>query len=283
MAHEHPRLVRDSALNPATLDTRQRARLTAELYAVHRKIFDGVDAESFRRYVVEPEGAQTRIQIFRDTRGGAVGYIAIHAFVRTVDDVESLVVRSEVGVLRQYRGSAPQARFVLQQCLRLWCAHIGKPKYVFACPVHPASYFGVTRRASTSWPRAATPTPARVAQTMEQLADDFGLARVKGRSALVRRVGWITREHPNDRAYWAQHPAADVQFFRAENPGYPRGEGLLMLVPLSLQLLVTATLARAKVAALCASRRSTSRTSRAQPRACARHACAHPGDHDAAS
>ncbi len=231
-------LRRDPPVDPASLSPAEREGFTDELHRVHEQIFDGVEREAFRRYVVEPSDADTRIQVFRDPEGAAAGYVAIHGFRRTVLGTKTLVVRSEVGVVRRWRGSAPQAAFVLSQCLRLWLCNLGLPKVVLGCPVHPSSFWGVTRRAARSWPRPGSPTPPKVRAAMVTLADQFELPRVAGADPLVRRVGWVTRDSEADRAYWEQHRAPEVRFFRAHNPGYTRGEGLTMMVPLTLSLLV---------------------------------------------
>lgn len=239
------RVTRDRTLEPARLTDRRRSALCDELYAVHTQIFDGVDRTTFRRYVLEPDGANTRLQVFRDGSGSAVGYIAIHNFVRSVHGRQALVMRSEVGILRAYRGRALQARFVLVETARAWFEHRWRAKYVFACPVHPGSYYGVTRRATQSWPRPGQATPPEIATLMGELADEFGLEQVDAGHPLVREVGWITRESEQDRAYWEHHDAPEVRFYRRENPGYPRGRGLLMLVPLTVPLVVRGALGRA--------------------------------------
>lgn len=244
--HRSPlRVTRDRTVEPARLTARGRSTLCDELYAVHAQIFDGVDQATFRRYVIEPDGATTRLQVFRDGRGSAIGYIAIHNYLRTVDGRQALVMRSEVGILRAYRGRALQARFVLVETARAWLEHRRRAKYVFACPVHPGSYYGVTRRATQSWPRPGRVTPREIAALMGDLADEFGLEQVDARHPLVRNVGWITRESEQDREYWEQHDAAEVRFYRRENPGYARGRGLLMLVPLTVPLVVHGVLGRA--------------------------------------
>ncbi len=239
------RVTRDRTLEPGRLTDRRRSALCDELYAVHTQIFDGVDRAAFRRYVIEPDGATTRLQVFRDGRGNAIGYIAIHNYVRSVEGRQALVMRSEVGILRAYRGRALQTRFVLVETARAWLRHRRLAKYVFACPVHPGSYYGVTRRATQSWPRPGRVTPPQIATLMEDLADDFGLDQVDAAHPLVRQVGWVTRESEQDRAYWTQHDAPEVRFYRRENPGYAQGRGLLMLVPLTAPLVVRGMLGRA--------------------------------------
>ncbi|MCR9165033.1 MAG: hypothetical protein ACE37F_34545 [Nannocystaceae bacterium] len=259
----------DSVVEPARCSRVERDALTDELYEVHAQIFDGVGPDAFRRYVIEPEGARTRLQVFRDTHGDAVGYIAIHRFVRRVGTRDVLILRSEVGLLRPFRGRAPQARFVLLETARAWLAHAGGPTYVFACPVHPGSYYGVTRRACRSWPRPGETTPPQIAGLISQLCRSFGLPSVSGADPLVRAVGWVTRESREDRDYWARHPAAEVAFYRRTNPEYGRGHGLCMLVPVTPRLVLQGMLGtlgeRLRRWARLATRRASARISTGSP------------------
>ena len=234
------RLTADHPIDPARLTRAERDALTDELYEVHQQIFDGVGRASFRRYVIEPSAADTRIQVFRTPDGSAAGYMALHAYTRRDDHGPLVVIRAEAGILRRYRGHTPQARFSLTQALRLWLKHLGKRKYFFACPIHPGSYWGVTKRCDRSWPRPEQPTPPEVHRLMTDLAGSFSLPQA-ARDPLVRKVGWITRETPADEAHWKTHPAQEVRYYRSRNPSYAKGNGLLMLVPLTLNLLLTAT------------------------------------------
>jgi len=227
-------------LDPDRLGRSERDRLTAELYDVQQQIFDGVSLASFRRYVIEPSGAETRIQVFRNERGAAVGYMAMHTWERRDANGPLVVVRGEAGVLRDYRGHAPQVRFSLTQLLRLWLKYFGKRKYVFACPVHPGSYWGVVKRCSDAWPRPDEPTPPPMQALMTDLAKAFALPQV-ARDPLVRNVGWITRDTDQDRAHWKGHQAKEVRYYCGRNPGYTKGHGLLLLVPLTLQMLAKVT------------------------------------------
>ena len=234
-------------LDPDRLDRAERDRLTEELYVVQRQIFDGVSQASFRRYVIEPAGAETRLVVFRTATGEAVGYMALHTWQRRDAKGPLVVVRGEAGVLRQYRGHAPQVKFSLTQLLRLWIKYLGKRKYVFACPIHPGSYWGVVKRCPNAWPRPEEPTPPPMQALMTDLAQAFALPRV-ARDPLVRKVGWITRDTDQDQAHWNSHQAEEVKYYRSRNPGYTKGHGLLLIVPLTMQMIATVTwrIARAR-------------------------------------
>ncbi|MEM7159706.1 MAG: hypothetical protein AAF799_43095 [Myxococcota bacterium] len=233
-----PTVVRGPSIDPAALDPVARTALADELFAVHRQIFDGVDADALRRYVLESEGADTRLQMFYDDQGSAAGYVAVHGFLQEVDGRSTLIARCEVGVARRFRGQASFVPFVLVQAVRLWLRNLGRPKLVFACPVHPSSFWGLTRRSPCSWPRPGVDTPPAITETMHALADRFGLVQTDADRPGVRDVGWITRMTDADRQHWAAHQAPEVEFYRAENPHYEQGQGLLLLLPLDLRQMV---------------------------------------------
>lgn len=238
MTARPPTLVRGPVIDPAVLDPLAMTALADELYEVHTQIFDGVDADALRRYVLESRGADTRLQLFYDTQGIAVGYVAVHGFQHEVDGRTTLIARCEVGLARRFRGASPFVRFVLKQAVRLWLQNIGRPKLVFACPVHPSSFWGLTRRSPCSWPRPGVETPPVITETMHSLADRFGLEQTDAARPGVREVGWITRMTDADREHWATHTASEVQFYRSQNPHYEQGQGLLLLLPLDLRQIV---------------------------------------------
>ncbi len=71
-----------------------------------------------------------------------------------------------------------------------------------------------------------------IAQELD-LTECFGQRRVAVEAPPVRRVGWTTRDSPQDRECWARHAATEVQFYRRVNPDYDQGHGLL--IPLVLR------------------------------------------------
>lgn len=53
-------------VNPGKLDETQRENLASELYAIHARIFHGVQCESFAREVIHSTARLTRIAIYRN-------------------------------------------------------------------------------------------------------------------------------------------------------------------------------------------------------------------------
>ena len=102
-----PRIASTEVIVPKTLTLEARARLTDALYAVHQQIFDGVERESFAKYVVESKAEHTWIQVHKNEAGDIVGYFAMHVFEKPLNGVTTAVFRAEAGSLRAYRGATP--------------------------------------------------------------------------------------------------------------------------------------------------------------------------------
>ena len=83
-------------IDPGELDTRQRAALSKELYALHRRVFDGLDQTAFDHYVVNSPATQTKILLYRNRRQELVGYFGVHRFEMEVDGQALVVFRGEV-------------------------------------------------------------------------------------------------------------------------------------------------------------------------------------------
>ena len=227
------KVVHSEALIPAELGAAARAQLIDDLYRVHVEIFDGVDRAAFAAYVVESPADHTSILVHRDSAGAIVGYFAEHEFHRTLHGRPCVVLRGEAGLLRAFRGSQSNLRFGLGVAARLLLAAPSRPVYYLGCLVHPSSYYQLARYMRPVWPsRQAQPDDATRA-FMAGLADSFKLKCVAD-DPLVRQVGWRTRDSEAERGYWQRSPRPEARFFRAANPGYGEGHGLVTLAPVSM-------------------------------------------------
>ncbi len=220
-------------LIPAELGAAARGQLIDDLYRVHVEIFDGVDRAAFAAYVVESPADRTSILVHRDSAGAIVGYFAAHEFHRTLHGRPCVVLRGEAGLLRAFRGSGSNLRFGLGLAARVVLATPNRPVYYLGCLVHPSSYYQLARYVRPVWPsREAQPDDATRA-FMAALADSFKLKCVAD-DPLVRQVGWRTRDSDAERGYWQRSPRPEARFFRAANPGYGEGHGLVTLAPMSM-------------------------------------------------
>lgn len=224
-------IVRNATIDPKSLMPVALEALVDSLYAVHCDIFDGVSREEFARYVVNSPADKTRIQVSYGEGGDLAGYIAVHAFRRSVRDEPCTVVRAEAGLRRPYRGNGSPASFMVSQVLKMQWDYPGL-LYYLGCLVHPSSYSAFARDAAAIFPAHDAETPEALFELMLQLGEEFHLPIVDARRPLVRQVGWITRDTEVERRYWQTTDLPAPRFYIAQNPGYCQGHGLLTLVPL---------------------------------------------------
>ncbi|MBN0408335.1 hypothetical protein JTM57_32635, partial [Pseudomonas aeruginosa] len=114
-------------VNPGKLDETQRGNLASELYAIHARIFHGVQYESFAREVIHSTARLTRIAIYRNRQHEIVGYCAVHFHDSEVFQYsKACVIRAESGILPEYRGSNQSIPFLARQVLRYKLLNPGK-------------------------------------------------------------------------------------------------------------------------------------------------------------
>lgn len=232
------KLVEAEVVNPAALDAPQRDAFLQDLYRVHQKIFAGVSMEEFTYYLVRPDSARTRIQIYRNGKGELVGYCAMHIFERRSKWRCRAVLRAEAGLLPAYRGSASTLWFGAKEAFRYKLIHPLRSVVFFAMPVHPSSFHLISKYFWRCFPGQSRHIPERWNRLLVDLAETTDVAAVDSSDPLVRHVGWITRETPADIENWRKSPFEDVQYYLSRNPLYSQGNGLAMIAPLSLSNLV---------------------------------------------
>ncbi|HZI09587.1 MAG TPA: cyclic nucleotide-binding domain-containing protein [Myxococcus sp.] len=229
-----PRIASTEVIVPKSLSPEARHQLTDALYAVHQQIFDGVERESFAKYVVESKAEHTWIQVHKNEAGDIVGYFAMHVFEKPLNGKTTAVFRAEAGSLRAYRGGNTNSSFGLSLVLRYLLKHPGRPAYYMGSLVHPSSYSLLAKYCGEIWPRREQEVPAELLAFMDGLATEFGLEKVDAANPLLRQVGWRTRESEVERDYWQQCDKPAARYFIESNPGYVEGHGLVTLVPATL-------------------------------------------------
>lgn len=255
----------------AALSAEGRARLVDELYALQRTVFDGVDREAFREYVIDSQADASWLDVYR-REGKAVGYLALHRFDVEHEGRAVAIFRAEAGALRSARGRTNIGGQLIWQTLSYKLRHPGRDMYFFAAPVHPSSFHGLARHAAQMWPHPDHPTPASISSLLQSFADRFGLRCVDPARPLLRHVGWITRDDEQERAYWRSCQKPTAAYFVRTNPEYGRGHGLLTLIPITASNLVLgiANFVRSRVVR--AMKRWPTLWRRTEPRACTRRA-----------
>lgn len=232
-------LSRVTCIDLHTMLPDEREALAHQLYTVHRQIFDGLDFEGFRNYVVERPSWHTWIYVRHDASSNKlVGYTALHEFRLTVKRKPCTVMRLEAGTLPSARGRDLTMLYGLMRLLRIWLRHPMQRFCIFAALTHPSSYTFLARYAPVIYPHESVDdVPPSVLGQMEELAEGFGLERVDDNNPLLRKVDWVTLETESDRLRWQNSARSDTQFYVKNNPGYPEGTGLVTLIPVTGSLV----------------------------------------------
>jgi hypothetical protein len=223
----------------SALSAAERDALGEELFSLHRKIFSGVSQREFVDYVLHDHAAATRIKLFRNVEGTAIGYCAVHRYQRRWQHKNCTIFRAEAGLLKQYRGRQETASFVFLQGLSYKLRNPTHQVCYLGMLVHPSSYCLLAERFPMIYPSRRRKTPRHIQEDMGQLADTFDAPPAEG-DPLLREIGWITRETAAEADAWRSSKHPDARFFMAMNPHYERGTGLVTLVPLTISNLLGA-------------------------------------------
>lgn len=227
-------------VHPSRMAPDERARFARELYRVHARIFSGVSFEEFVAHVVEPPAELTAIQVFHGAGGALVGYCAFHRFVRRIQGRHTIVLRLEAGLLPEYRGKAMAHWFGMLGALKEKLRHPLARVMYLGTLVHPSSYRFFCKYFPVVFPRRNQHVPPRIHALAVALADSFADPPSDPTNPMVRDVGWVTIETLEHPAMVSRHARADIEFFEVENPGYGRGDGLVVVVPVTLVNVGTA-------------------------------------------
>ncbi|MCA9537390.1 MAG: hypothetical protein KC620_00800 [Myxococcales bacterium] len=222
-------------IDPGRLAPEARRALTDALYATHQQVFSGVDRDAFGAYVIDSPADWTRVLTLRDASARLRGYAAMHVFLQRHVGRDMAIVRMEISAEPAFRHASFAGRFIASQAVSLSLRYPGRPRYLFACFVHPSAYVSLCRHAPRVWPHPERPTPPHIEALLLSLQRQFKLRPVG--EGLVD-VGWIAR--PDGRSHRRLSPEA--RFYLARNPGYVHGHGLMTLVDLSTPSAVQGSL-----------------------------------------
>ena len=223
------------AVKPIQLTEKEKHELTDRLYKIHEEIFHGVSKAAFRKYVIEPDSKLTKIRIYRDVGGNDAGYLSFQVFETGPRRMDPFVVRTEVGFLPQYRRYNLTLPTLIRSAIAFQLKQLGRKGYFLATPVHPTPYRIGINQLPEVWPHPERETPQHIRETLGTLREALGIRPVPGGGEFACQVGWQVRESQilKDRIMRRTDPI--TQFYLRQNPDYSEGNGMLMLVPLTLK------------------------------------------------
>nr|WP_253285880.1 MULTISPECIES: hypothetical protein [unclassified Ruegeria] len=246
------KIVRSRIVVPTQLSASERRTLSHKLYSVHQKIFAGVSAEEFHQHVIEPPAETTSIQLYCAADQRVIGYCAVHRYRRQVHGRGAIVLRAEAGLEPGFRGRGATYGFGIVRALTEKLSHPFTPVYYLGTLVHTSSYHLFCKYFRRIFPHPDIKQPADIQEIARQLIESFSDPAVRPEDPFVRDVGWVTIETPQEKRLNEQLDPSDVQFFKRRNPGFTKGHGLVVLVPMTWVNLLGALLSllyeRARIA-----------------------------------
>ncbi len=162
----------------------------------------------------------------------------MHCFDIYLEGKNIIVLRSEAGVLREYRKQVNATKMIVHEALRCKLKNIDKEVMVLGCLVNPIMYYALAKLVYEIYPTCRRPLPLAVIKLMETLAEIFHLEQIKGENPFVQRVGWQVREKLDEHAAVVHSNKAEIDFFIQQNPCYHKGYGLEVVIPLTFTNLI---------------------------------------------
>lgn len=238
------RIVGRKTLDPSRLSKSELEALGERLFSIHQQIFSGVTEEEFRKHVLEPSAEHTAVQMYLGPDGAVVGYCAVHRYRRCIRGCNMIVLRAEAGLRPEYRGRKTILWFGMMRALIEKLRHPLTPVYYLGTLVHTSSYHLFFKYFPRIYPHPDHGIPDQLRALALDLADSFPDPAVDAADPLVRDVGWITIETAQEKALGFRSDLPDVRYFKHRNPGFPKGHGLVILVPITFGNVVAAILCR---------------------------------------
>ena len=232
--------LRRRVIAPSKLSASARDDLARRLYAVHERIFTGFGAEEFRAFVIDRRAESTLIQLYETAAGDLLGYCAIHRFRRSAAGRRVIVLRAEAGLLPEYRGRGMTYGFGMIRALIEKLRHPFTPVYYLGNMIHASSFHLFCKYFRRLFPDPSGQTHGDLSEIARELVETFSEPAVTPSDPFVRDSGVSTIESPQEKALNSGRDRADVAFFKARNPGYAQGYGLVLLVPMTFTNLAGA-------------------------------------------
>lgn len=220
------------AIRPERLSEEECSSFMRQLFHLHEFIFTGVDEKSFVKKLFRREAVWNKIRIFKTRTGQWVGYCGVHLLQLMIDGQPIALFRSEAGILCPYRGQALTFRSIFGQIILHKILHPWQKTYFLCTLVHPSSFYLLQKYFHHLHPQTGKPVDSEEEIFSHRLAERLGEHLLPNQPKLCD-VGWITIDEPDETAYWQSHDNPHVRYFLQHNPDYPKGIGLITLVPLT--------------------------------------------------
>lgn len=204
---------------------------------LHEKIFlppNNITSDDIISAYIHPGAAISKIAIYYDDNI-PVGFMCMQRYEIEINNKKSNVFRSQVGLLKDYRNKnivkLTYLKFVISEMLLT-----PRKSLFFELCVHPSSYCSMLKKGCNRnkvWPtkeNAQQNTPMK--DLCETLLNKFDLEIKRENGVFIHNDGLgPTRVEKKPKG----GISSDAQFFIETNPGYVNGDGLAIIVSLSVK------------------------------------------------
>lgn len=217
------RIVRREYLRSECLRAARRRELAGELYDIYTETLHGYTPEAFDELVFGT--LPVRLALFYGARDDLAGF-AFAAIDRIEHAGRTHAVMGGGGFFRsQYRGGPVASLFLLGQGIRARLREPQVPLAYLTRATTPAAYRRLAATMPTIYPSRRHPTPVDVETLVRALSPRRHYVPVGDSPWVVRSAA----PHDPTRLRRLDHDP-DVRFYLELNPGFARGESLLVWV-----------------------------------------------------
>ncbi|MCA4823156.1 MAG: hypothetical protein KJJ56_07075 [Serratia rubidaea] len=204
---------------------------------LHEKIFSppgNITSDDIISAYIHPAATISKIAIYYDDRI-PVGFMCMQRYEIEIDKKKLNVFRSQVGLLKDYRNKnivkLTYLRFVISEMLRT-----PRKSLFFELCIHPSSYCSILKKGcnrNKAWPTKENAHQNRPMKVLcETLLNKFDLEIKKENGVLIHNDGLgPTRVEKKPKG----DISSDAKFFIETNPGYVNGDGLAIILSLSVK------------------------------------------------
>lgn len=229
-----PTLTRAELLTMCRLTPVERRRFEDEIYQLLNQIYVSTDEAYIRATHFGQDTEHFWTQLYRGEGGALAAFSQIKILEQRVHGKEIAIIRGQAGILREYRGGRQVPAFGIERVMRYALTHPGTPLYFCGVIMSPASYAQLWEYADQIWPNPDAEIGEEMKAQMQEVVSLLGIELVSQRGVFLNKRPFAVRETGADHRRWERSEHRGALYYRAMNPDYASGYGLLVLIPVSL-------------------------------------------------
>ncbi len=175
--------------------------------------------------------------IYKDNE--IAGFCTSGAYPKKVKGKKVVILRSAFGLLDQYKKGKFPLHGLFYKYMRYKLTHLFTKVYVTGFMANPLMYAMICKYTLQCYPRRNQEVSAEMTSFADNLLESMNLLRKKVNPFVVK-IHFQVKFKKQDIERFENSEDEDVRFFLNINPGYNNQEGVLVLVPVTLQNMIYA-------------------------------------------